>query len=236
MSWTGDRRLAAVAVLATAAGLVATVALSDGAPAIGSEPPRGAVRAAEHRARRDLVGLLTRGERATTKVDYAFHRATRRGPLRAEIVEVNRSPDHLRAGFGGVTGELRGQQVDCSSSPAGKVCALPAPAGSPEQEAAGALQTLDTITDPAVHWYTMRDAGRARVAGEATRCFLLSATPRARRDLYGRSTELCLSRDGLILRTKVVRITAIDLTTAVRVARTVTDADLDRLLVGFPLR
>jgi hypothetical protein len=236
MSWTGDRWLAAFAVLVTALVLLVTIALSDGKPAVGPEPSPAAVRAAEHRARRDLLDRLRRGASATAKVDYAFRRSTRRGPLRAEIVEVDRPPDHLRTGFGGVTGTWRGRQVDCSSSPAGKVCAPSGPAEPADQQAARALSTLNALSDPGVHWYTVRATGRTRVAGEATHCFLLTATQRARRDVYGRSTELCVTRDGLILANKVIRATAIDATTAVRVTRRVTDADLAGLLAGYPFR
>jgi hypothetical protein len=226
-----DRRVAVVAVAATALLLAATIAIGAGAslaaPALPPVPLPADSRAA---VRADLLARARRGERAVSAVRFAFERETPAGTLRARIRSVHRPPDALTAAFGTLSGRWRGRTVDCADSPTGTVCAPSRPAARGSGVAA-----LAAATDPDRGPYTVQAAGSARVAGVDARCFRLVANGRPGAAPFGLETTRCLTGDGIVVRDVVRRADSSERTTARRVRRRVDDRDFTRLLRGYPV-
>jgi len=187
--------------------------------------------AASGDARRELLTRLERGATTTWVMRTRFHRETPAGPLDATLEQLNRQPDWLTAGFGSVRGVWNGQTVDCANAPGGKLCG-PAAAVDPTIGARTSIKALRTATGSRGTARVRRD-GSTRAAGRRGRCF--SVVPRRDRTDRRTVTQYCLTRDGIPLRVRVRRTDSDDTATARKIRTTVTDADFERLLRGYPI-
>jgi hypothetical protein len=182
-------------------------------------------------ARSELLARLERGATTTWAMKTRFHRETPAGPLDAELDQLNRQPDWLTAGFGSVRGVWRGQTIDCANAPGGKLCG-PAATVDPAVDARTSIRDLRAATAASGTARVRRD-GTARAAGRRGRCF--SVIPRRNRTDRRTVTQYCLTRDGIPIRVRVRRPDSTDTATAKEIRTTVTDADFDRLLDGYPI-
>jgi hypothetical protein len=212
---------------ATGGFLVGVLALVG----VVSMGPTSSAWAASGDARSDLLQRLERGVKTTWAMTTRFHRETPAGPLDANLEQLNRQPDWLTTGFGSVRGVWHGRSIDCATSPGGKLCGQPAPV-APTVGARTSLETLRTATGRRGSSRVRRD-GSVRAAGRLGQCF--SVLPRRGRAGRGTVTQYCLTRDGIPLRVGVRRADSSDVATAQVVRNTVTDADFERLLRGYPI-
>lgn len=225
---------ARAAVPAVATLLVVTAvagACGGGSTRVERLPPQTAVPATNSAARDTLVALVTAGARETWRVDSTFARTTAGRTLRADLVEVNRPPDHVVVGLGGASGTVGGHDLTCSSSAGGALC-------NPADQAQAApaitdAQALAALTVPSTGWYAVQTAKDMTVAGMRARCFTLLWTDRGNVESFGDRAELCYSDDGVPLSRRVTRTGSTDETRATSVSRTVTDAELDALLAPY---
>jgi hypothetical protein len=228
---SGTVRAAVLAVAILPVAAVVTAACGGGSARVERLPPQTAVPATDPGARDALVALVAAGARATWRVDSAFVRTAAGRTLRAQLVEVNRPPDHVVVGLGGATGTFRGRDLTCSSSAGGALCHGGGDAGrTPAVTDAAALAAL---TAPSIGWYAARAAPDRTIAGLRAWCFTLLWTDRGNAKSWGDRAELCFSRDGVPLAQRVVRGDSTDDTRASSVTRTVTDTQLDALLAPY---
>jgi hypothetical protein len=179
------------------------------------------------RARDDLLALLSRGGRATWWVDSDFVRTVGTRTLDDHVTEVNRPPDHLVVGLGGLRGTLDGHALSCTPATGGPLCSG---AAAPAVSGAAAYAAL---TDPTTGSYALRNTGGRLIAGLAARCFRLDWNERGTNQPFGTRATACFSSDGVPLALDAERAGASDTTTARTVRRTFTRADLDALLEPY---
>lgn len=160
-----------------------------------------------------------------------FHRETPAGPLDAKLEQLNRQPDWLTTGFGSVRGVWKGRTIDCVNAPGGKLCG-PAAVLDPTVGARTSVTALRTATRHRGTARVRRD-GSIRAAGREGRCF--SVLPRHGRTRLRSVTQYCLTPDGIPVRVRVRRVDSTDVATALAISTTVTDADFERLLRGYPI-
>ncbi|HEY7134928.1 MAG TPA: hypothetical protein VIB48_07670 [Acidimicrobiia bacterium] len=178
------------------------------------------------RARADLLAVLARGQRTMWWVDSRFVRTVGTRKLDSAVTEVNRPPDHLVAGLGGVTGTLDGHAISCTPATNGPLCSgASAPASGTPAYAA--------LTDPTTGTYALRDARGRRIAGIVARCFDLDWLERGDTQPFGNRATACFSPGGIPLALDIERADGSDSTTAQQVRNTVTDADLAALLKPY---
>jgi hypothetical protein len=182
-------------------------------------------------ARHELLARLERGASTTWAVTTQFHRTTPAGPLDATLEQLNRQPDWLTAGFGSVRGVWKRQTVDCATGPGGKLCG-PAAAVDPAISAHTSVAALRKATGREGTARVRRD-GTTRSAGRRGRCY--SVVPRRNRTDRRIVTQYCLTRDGIPVRVRVRRKDSSDTATALKIRTTVTDADFEHLLEGYPI-
>jgi hypothetical protein len=179
------------------------------------------------RARRTLLSLLERGGRATWWVDSAFVRAVGGRTLDGALTEVNRPPDHLVVGLGGLHGTLGGRVLSCTPATGGPLCSgAPVPQGTDTAAYA-------TLTDPDTGPYALRPAPARRIAGISARCYRLDGNGRGAVQPLGTRATACFSDDGIPLALDVERTGGRDTTTARAVRHSFTDADVQALLAPY---
>jgi hypothetical protein len=186
--------------------------------------------AASGDARNDLLQRLERGVTTTWAMTAQFHRETPAGPLDAKLQQVNRQPDWLTAGFGSVRGVWNARTIDCATAPGGKLCG-PAAAVDATVGARASVKALRKATGRHGTARVRRD-GTIRAAGRRGRCF--SVLPRRHTGRHS-FTQYCLTPDGIPVRVSVRRADSSDVATALEISETVTDADFERLLQGYPI-
>jgi hypothetical protein len=178
------------------------------------------------RARADLLALLARGRGTTWWVDSRFVRTASGRQLDSAVTEVNRPPDHLVVGLGGLTGTLAGRAISCTPATNGPLC-------SGASTPTGGSPAYAALTDPTTGTYALRNARARRVAGLDARCFRLDWLDRGNTQPFGDQATACFSADGVPLALDIERTDGSDSTTAQAVRNTVSDADLAALLKPY---
>lgn len=216
-------------VVPALAGLVCVVTLvgCHGSAKVERLPPPRDLPQTDARARADLLELLTRGREATWWVDSDFVRKVGVRTLEGSVTEINRPPDRVVVGLGGLSGTLFGHTLSCTPATGGPLCSGGAAPATSDAAAYAAL------TDPVTGTYALRNTGARRIAGLTARCFRLDWNDRGTTQTFGTRATTCFSTDGVPLALDVTRTGGSDTTTARTVRRTVTDADLDAVLKPY---
>jgi hypothetical protein len=218
--------LVAVAVLATVLG--------EGG---GAERPRSPASVTpavpEPQLRVEFLATYARSRRATWLVTFDFRRRlVNGGRLDLEVVEVNRPPDHLIAGLGGLSGSVGGRRVVCDQVAGRELCAPEGEAMPFEDELASELSELWDVLQPPAKWYAVETGRPREIAGEGARCWVLRKIVTVPSPPYGERAEYCFAADGVPLLTRIERREGTDERIAVDVSRRVTQADVDAVLAG----
>ncbi len=182
--------------------------------------------------REEFLGAYERSRRATWYVTYEFTRRLRTGgSLDLTSVELNRPPDHIIAGLGGLNGVVGGREIVCDLVGDREICA-PEGAAAPFDDALVAeLSELRDVVQPPAKWYAVEEGGERTVAGEPARCFALRRVVNVPSPPYGDRAEYCFAlADGAPLVNRVERREGTDQRLAVAITRQVTDADIAELL------
>lgn len=232
-------RLAVVAALLPLPALaVAAALLGDaGEPRAPAADPVAITTApplAEPVLRRQFLDAYERSRRTAWLIRYDFTRRLSNGStLDLRMIELNRPPDHLLVGLGGVSGRVGGRTVVCEEVGGRSVCAPEGPAASFEEELAAQLSELRDVLEPPAKWYAVDDGGTRRLAGEPARCFRLRRVADVFSPPYGERAEYCFATsDAAPLLNRVERREGVDQRLAREVTRQVTDADIAALLDG----
>lgn len=185
----------------------------------------------EPEVREEFIDAWERSRRATWSVEFDYQRRLgNRGRLDLQIVEVNRPPDHLVAGHGGLNGRVEGREVVCDAVDGQEVCAPTGTAAPFEEELAAQLSELRDALQPPAKWYAVEEGDARRVAGEPARCFVLRRIATVPSPPYGDRAEYCFATDGAPLLTRIERRQGTDTRVATEIRRTVTEADINQLL------
>ncbi len=223
------RRAGVIGAGVIAAGVIGVAVVVFAGANVGGDPTPGW--AASNDARSELLDRLEAGTTTTWSMTTRFHRETPAGPLDADLQQLNRQPDWLTVGFGSVRGVWKGQTIDCANAPGGKLCGQ-AVAVDPTADPSASVDALRSATGRRGTARVRRD-GTTRAAGRQGRCY--SVIPRRDRTDRRTVTQYCLTRDGIPIRVRVRRPDSSDTATAEKIRTTVTDADFERLLVGYPI-
>lgn len=222
--------LAAVAVLAALLGDPGGDASPP--PSVPARPS-GNPAVSEPELRMELLVAYERSRRQTWLVEFDFRRRLGNGGrLDLRVIELNRPPDHLVAGLGGLSGRVDGQRVACGDVEGQAVCAPGGPAVPYEEELANQLGELRDVLQPPAKWYAVEEGRPRVVAGERTRCYLLRRIVDVPAPPYGERAEYCFAADGVPLLTRIERREGTDERVAVEVRRQVSEADIEALLSG----
>lgn len=187
----------------------------------------------EPQLREEFLAAYEGWRRATWLVDYDFRRRLANGArLDLEVVELNRPPDHLIAGLGGLSGRVGGQLVVCDDVEGREVCAPRDPTVPFDEEVAAQLAELRDAVQPPAKWYAVEGGGTRAIAGERGRCFELRRIVNVPSPPYGNRAEYCFTADGIQLLARLERTEGTDERVAFDVRRIVTDADVEALLTG----
>lgn len=203
---------------------------SAGSPVVaGGGPSPG-----EPVLRHDLVAAYERSRRATWLIVFDFTRELRDGRrLELRLAELNRPPDHLTAGFGGVNGRVGGREVVCGEVEGETLCAPRGPAVPFEDELATELAEFRDALWPPARWYAVAAGEPRTVLGRPTRCFVLRRVVDVPAPPYGEEAEYCFGRrDGAPLYNRIERREGTDERVAVEARREVSEADVAALLAG----
>jgi hypothetical protein len=185
----------------------------------------------EHEARDEFIDAWEQSRRGTWRVEFDYQRRLgNRGRLDLQISELNRPPHHLVAGRGGLNGRVDGREVVCDAVDGEEVCAPTGELVSFEEDLAAQLAELRDALRPPAKWYAVEEGDARRVAGEPARCFVLRRIVTVPSPPYGERAEYCFASDGVPLLNRVERRQGTDQRVATEIRRTVTEADIDRLL------
>ncbi len=182
--------------------------------------------------REEFLQAYERSRRATWLITYDFTRRNRNGAnLDLEVTELNRPPDHLLAGLGGLNGRVGGREVVCDDVEGRTLCA-PEGAAVPFDEALAAeLSELRDVVQLPAKWYDVEGGGRRQVAGETARCFTLRRVAAVFSPPYGERAEYCFAAaDGAPLLNRIERREGIDQRLARDITRQVGDDDVAAML------
>lgn len=182
--------------------------------------------------RRQFLDAYERSRLAEWLIRYDFTRRLRNGStLDLRVTELNRPPDHLSVGLGGISGRVGGRTVVCEEVGGRSICVPEGPAASFEEGLAAQLSELRDVLEPPAKWYAVEDGGIRRLAGEPARCFVLRRVADVFSPPYGERAEYCFATsDGVPLHNRVERREGVDQRLARAVTRQVTDADIAALL------
>lgn len=226
-----------LALLPLVAVVVLATLLGDGGGGDPSKPhgsrPTVSSSIPEPELRARLLAAYERSRRATWLVSFDFRRRlVNGGRLDLEVVELNRPPDHLVAGLGGLSGSVAGRRVVCDQVEGRELCAPEGPAISFEDELAGLISELSDVLQPPAKWYAVEAGGGREIAGEQARCYVLRRIVAVPSPPYGERAEYCYAADGVPLLTRIERREGTDERVATEVSRQVTQGDVDALLAG----
>ncbi|MGH9042101.1 MAG: hypothetical protein ACRDZ3_17925 [Acidimicrobiia bacterium] len=187
---------------------------------------------AEPVLRQEFLDAYEESRRATWLITYDFTRRLLNGSnLDLDVTELNRPPDHLIAGLGGLQGRIGGREVTCEVVESETRCGPEGPAVSFETVLADQLSELADVLQPPAKWYAVEAGGDRDVAGEAARCFTLRRVAAVFSPPYGERAEFCFAAsDGAPLLNRIERREGTDQRQAIEVSRQVSDADLAALL------
>jgi hypothetical protein len=213
-----DRTVATLGFLAAAATLIPLAALTDApAPPLARRDPKAAAA---------LVATLRRGERAHFVVEYAFSRERPDGRiLRAPLSEARTSFAHLIRTAVTLVIENARERYECELVTQSPQCQV-----HPVEDALPTSEVMRIAV--AIGAYDVGSLGSTTVAGEPGRCFQMRHAHGSPLKAFGDRAELCLTDDGIPLRTRVVG-DGEETRVAVRVSRAVDSAALRPLLEGF---
>lgn len=215
--------------------LAVTVAVTgDGqksrqAPAVTSTT---APAVAEPVLRQEFLATYERSRRATWYITYDFARRLRNGAsLDLTTVGLNRPPDYLRAGLGGLNGRVGGREVVCDDVDGNFLCAPEGTVVPFEEALAQEMSELRDVLQPPAKWYAVEDGGEETVAGEAARCFTMRRIVAVPSPPYGDRAVYCFATtDDAPLLNRVERREGTDERRAREIRRQVDDADIAELL------
>jgi len=197
-----DRRVAVIALV------VAVVVVAVTITAAHSPPAR------DDRARRELLALARRQDRASWLVEFDFTRTLANGEqLREAVTEANRPPVHVLSSGTTVTVDFGARTASCTNTDKGPKCIEQA-----DDPSLASSAVYREVT--ALGAYRVERLSGATFAGEPARCFALAAVARPWPQL-GDRTEQCYARDGVPLHSSIRRGQGVDSRDAVRVIRNV---------------
>jgi hypothetical protein len=182
--------------------------------------------------RQEFLDAYEGSRRATWLITYDFTRRLRNGSkLDLSVTELNRPPDHLIVGLGGLKGQVGGREVICDDIDEKTVCAPEGTAVPFEEELAAQVSELRDVLQPPAKWYAVEGGGDLKVAGETARCFTLRRVAAVFSPPYGERAQYCFATaDGAPLLNRVERREGTDQRLARQVTRQVGDADVATLL------
>lgn len=223
--------VAVVSVIVIIGVVVALVSREDDAPG----EPAMIVESVDYSegVRDDFLSIAERSERATWLVEYDYRRDGRAGSvLSDQSMEVNRPPDHLSIGLGGVSGTIDGIDVACTSTLGEVRCDpnQPVSASGPDgDEVDYRMALLSELTKDPSNGYAVGRLADETIGGEHAICFRLVRRGAKTYTEFGESAERCFAHDGIPLRTTIDRGSAVDSWIAVSVERTVSKETLVEL-------
>ena len=214
---------------------VAVAAVGDGGGEGASRPAVTSTTGstvAEPALREEFLATYERSRRATWYIVYDFSRRLRNGAsLDLTQVVLNRPPDYLRAGLGGLNGRVDGREVVCDDVDGQFLCAPEGPAAPYEEALAAELSEFRDVLQPPAKWYAVEGGGEEMVAGETVRCFTLRRIVTVPSPPYGNRAVYCFATaDDAELLNRVERQEGTDERRAIEIRRQVTDADIAELL------
>ncbi len=231
----GGRELRVVLALLPLPVLAVAVALlGDGG--VDETPPAARTTTApavpEPVLREEFLRTYERSRRATWLITYDFSRRLRNGSkLDLTTVRLNRPPDHLIAGRGGINGHVGGREIVCDQVEGREICAPQGPAVPFEDALAAEVSELRDVVQPPAKWYAVEGSGQRTVAGEAARCFTLRKVVAVDAPPYGEQAEYCFAvADAAPLLNRIERREGTDQRVAKQITRQVSDADIAELL------
>ena len=196
----------AVTGLATCLVLVATGVLSANEVVTGDE------------AARQLTADWRRSRESSYVMEGTWAREKEGvGVLSSAVFEAQRPPDRLRRESGGVTGELDGQTINCTTDAAGKFAC-----GRSGHAVDYAEQTAEEVAN--LESYLTGDPALYDVASDGT-CYLLQLRVAVAQPPYGRQARMCFDADFGALRYLQVRSAGVTDTFQATAVRAVSDAD-----------
>lgn len=215
-----DRLLGLIALAAAATATLATLALSPGR----SEAPR-----VDLAVFADLVDRLERAEAAVYLVQYEAARTGSDDALAFAVTALRRPGVYAVTDGTSLEVSSAGRTVSCEQLDEGPSCLDSAQA---DNQLAVAAVVAEMVRSG--RYQLERDRATERVAQEHAVCFVLTRERGAEAlPQLGDRTELCLADDGVPLRSTTERGGVVDSREATSVRRTVTPADVDRLLEPF---
>jgi hypothetical protein len=182
--------------------------------------------------REEFLEVYERSRRATWLITYDFTRRLRNGAgLDLTVLELNRPPDHIITGLGGLKGRVAGREIICDDIDEQTVCA-PEGAAAPFEEALAAeISELRDVLQPPAKWYAVEGGGDREVAGETARCFMMRRVAVVFSPPYGERAEYCFAAaDDAPLLNRVDRREGSDERIAREITRQVGDAEVAALL------
>jgi hypothetical protein len=229
-----ERRRVLLALLPLPVLTVAVAVLGGG----GESRPPGVVTTtapaavAEPVLRQEFLEAYERSRRATWLITYDFTRRLVNGAkLDLTVTYLNRPPDRLNIGLGGVNGRVGGRTVVCNEVEGRELCAPEGPVVPFEEELTAEISELRDVLQPPQKWYVVEGGGVRKVSGENARCFALRRVADVRSPPYGERAEYCYATsDGAPLLNRRERIQGSDQRVAVEVTRQVDDTDIAALL------
>jgi len=186
-----DRRTAAGAFVVAAVALFATAAVVR-EPQAPAPPP-------DARAARELVVLMRTGARRSWLVTYDFTRTLASGHSLHETMREGRTPGlHALLSGSSMTFERGTHQYECN---------LIGPRSECTQSATGSFLPAWAVLRVAVHVgaYGVSREPPETIAGEPASCFRVATTGSRYLPDLGTESEMCLARDGVSLRQRIVR-------------------------------
>lgn len=214
-----DRLLGLIALAVAAVATLATVALAPR----DSEPPR-----VDLVVLADLLARLERAEHAVYVVEYEGARTGAGDELAFSATALRRPGVYAVAQGSSLEVSSGGRTVSCEQLDAGPSCLDVAES---DNEVAVAAVVAEMVRGGR---YQLESARAVQVAEEPAECFALVLSEGADAlPQLGDRTEMCLAADGIPLRSTTGRDDVVDRREARSVSRTVTEADVDRLLAPF---
>lgn len=182
--------------------------------------------------RQQLLNAYERSRRATWLITYDFTRRLANGAsLDLSVIELNRPPDRLVAGQGGLSGRVGGRRVTCELIDGRSLCGPEGPSVPFEEVLTAEMAELVDVLQPPAKWYAVEGGAERTVAGEAARCFTLRRVAAVFSPPYGERAEFCFAEtDGVPLLNRIERREGTDQRRAREVSRRVADEDVAALL------
>ena len=234
----GRLRVREVASVVLASVPLAAVAV--GSALLGSPPKRSASPPAvatpavpEPVLREGLLAMYGLSRRTTWLVTFEYHRRTAAGGrLDLHLTELNRPPDHLTSGLGGISGRVGDRKVACNEVDGRRLCGPDGPDVPFDEETSAQLGELRDVLQPPAQWYAVESGPPRVVIGERAACYALRRIVNVPDPPYGERAEYCFAGDGVPLLTRIERREGTDERVAVAVSRRVGDGDVQALLAA----